>query len=116
MRQLHAGEMSPGLRAEEQGEVSEWLYTKTEDLFEQLRQALLAAEQRIPLLKDVVVLSAESAPGRQSIFAGYRIDSPRLHTSPPGGALEWQAAVLRYLQGLGLLESDLSSQSNAGGG
>jgi len=114
VRQLHAGETSPGLRAGEQGEVGEWLYAAPEELFEQLRQALLAAEQRLPLLKDVVVLSAESNPGRQSIFAGYRIDSPRLHNSPPSGALEWRPAVLRYLQGLGLLESDLSSHPTPG--
>jgi energy-coupling factor transporter ATP-binding protein EcfA2 len=92
-----------------EGKVREWVYTDENELFDSLHQALLAAEEGFPLLDGVVVLTAESASSRLSKFSGLVADSPRLRDSPTQGRLYWQRAVLRYLQGYGLLESSLSN-------
>jgi hypothetical protein len=105
---LHPGDPQAGLLAREPGIIQEWNYTSESELFNGLRQALLAAEEFSPNLEDVVVISAESALSRLSKFAGLVIDTPSLSAMPSPGRLNWQAAVLRYLQGFGLLESSLS--------
>jgi hypothetical protein len=96
------------LRADEPGFFREWLYSSEVELLDSLRQALHASEELSPRLENVVVISAESSPVRMSKFAGLVFDSPRLGAAPSPGGLKWQAAVLRYLQGFGLLESQLS--------
>jgi hypothetical protein len=108
VRQLHPGELAPGLRGGEPGTFREWLYSSEAELLDSLRQALHAGEELSPRLENVVVISAESSPVRMSKFAGLVFDSPRLRADPSPGRLKWQAAVLRYLQGFGLLESQLT--------
>ncbi len=110
LRRLHPGYSPPGQAATPDGTVREWIYSDDASLLDSLHQALLAAEERIPLLEGVVVLTAESVPARLSKFSGLVVDSPRLRASPTSGRLNWQTAVLRYLQGYGLLESALSDQ------
>jgi len=109
MRSLHPGRSQPDQPAAPGGTVREWIYTDESRLFDSLRQALLAAEESYPLLDGVVVLTAESASSRLSKFSGMVIDSPRLRVSPSPGRLGWQEAVLRCLQGYGLLERSLSN-------
>jgi energy-coupling factor transporter ATP-binding protein EcfA2 len=108
VRQLHPGNLLPGLRAGESGAFREWLYSNEAELLDSLRLALHAGEELSPRLENVVVISAESSPVRMSKFAGLVFDSPRLRAAPSPGRLKWQAAVLRYLQGFGLLERQLS--------
>lgn len=108
VRKLHPGEPRAGLLANKEGIVREWNYSSESELVSGLHQALLSAEESLPDLEDVVIISAESAPIQQSKFAGMVFDTPRLRASPAPGRLSWQAAVLRYLQGFGLLESSLS--------
>jgi hypothetical protein len=108
VRQLHSGDTVPGLHAAEPGSYREWVYSCERELLDSLHQALLAGEELSPRLENVVVISAENASSRMSKFAGLVFDSPGLRTAPSPGRLNWQVAVLRYLQGFGLLESQLS--------
>jgi hypothetical protein len=78
-------------------------------MFAQVRLALLAAEQISPGLEEAVVLSAEANPSRLSKFAGFVFETLSLAADAPQAGLPWRSAVLRYLQGLGLPESDLSA-------
>lgn len=105
--QPHAAEVD--WQADQRGAVREWVYSSEKELFDHLRDALLAAEELSPGLKEVVVITAETNPSRMSKFSGLVIDSPRLRVAAPDGGLSWRSAVLRYLQGFGLLESDLSA-------
>ncbi len=97
----------PSARGE--GLLREWTYATDAELSDHLRSALLDAEEFSPGLKDITVLTAETTPSRRSRFAGFVIDSPHLRAGQQAGGLHWQEACLRYLQGFGLLESDLSS-------
>jgi hypothetical protein len=108
IRQLHPGNLAPGLLVGEPGSFKEWIYSNERELLDSLRQALLAGEELSPRLENVVVISAENSPSRMSKFAGLVFDSPRLRRTSSPGRLNWQAAVLRYLQRFGLLESQLS--------
>ncbi len=114
LHRLHPGYTPPDQLASLDGTVREWSYSDEAGMFEGLRRALLAAEERCPLLEGVVVLTAESTPSRLSRFSGLVVDSPHLRASPMPGRLNWQTAVLRYLQGYGLLESALSGQPAPG--
>ncbi len=108
VRRFHPGATLLGLHAGEEAALGEWLYHSESEMVEGVRQALLKAEDFAPEMKDVVILTAEAVPARQSKLAGLTFDSPRLRAAPSPGRLDWQVAVLRYLQGFGLLESDLS--------
>lgn len=108
VRRFHPGVMLPGLHAGDKATLGEWLYHSESEMVEGVRQALLKAEEFAPEMKDVVLLTAEVTPPRQSKLAGLTFDSLRLRAESSAGRLDWQAAVLRYLQGFGLLESDLS--------
>lgn len=111
VRRFHPGETLPGPHAGDKATLGEWLYRSEGELLEGVHQALLKAEDFAPDMKDVVVLTAEIAPAGQSKLAGLTLDSPRLRAASTPGRLDWQTAVLRYLQGFGLLESDLSGQA-----
>lgn len=111
VRRFHPGVTLPGLHAGDKATLDKWLYHSEDQMLEGVRQALLKAEDFAPEMKDVVVLTAEAAPARQSKLAGLTFDSPRLRLAASPGRLDWQAAVLRYLQGFGLRESDLSDHS-----
>jgi len=109
VQQLRSYGLLATQEVEQQGAVREWLYSSEAELFDHLQSALQAAEEQFPGLKDVVVITAETNPGRLSKLAGLVIDSPCLVKAAPERGLNWQSAVLRSLQGFGLLESDLSA-------
>jgi hypothetical protein len=109
-RRLHPGNTLPGLRYGEPAILGERLYTSEGEMLEGLRQAILQAEEFLPEMRDIVVITGETAPIRLSKFAGLTFDSPRLSACSTPGRINWQGAVLRYLQGFGLLESELSEE------
>lgn len=93
------GESMPSANEELAGKgvVREWLYTSDDDLYQNLKDALVNAESYSDELSEIVVVTAELKPVEKSRLNGMVFDTPALQKLSGRTPSEWRNAVLRYL-------------------
>ena len=91
-----------------EGSVKEWVFNSESELFNQIHQAVTAAEQVSSKLNGFVVLSAENVLVQQSKLNGFIFDAPGLSASGEPGQVAWQKGLLQYLRRFGFIIDQLS--------
>ncbi len=106
---LDAPEVNELLAGE--GVVREYLYSSDDRVYEQIRNALIEAENYsndLHKLKNIVVISAQNPPVNNHKINGLIFNTPSLEKSSQKGKLEWQEAVLYYLNSYSFPKTQLS--------
>jgi hypothetical protein len=109
VRKLHpeAPQVNPLLASK--GVVQEWLYASEDELYEALREALLALEEYAPDFNKIVVLSADIGTSSKHALDGLVFDTPTVRDSPATIPLPWRQAVINFLEPYGFRGKLLSS-------
>jgi hypothetical protein len=108
VRKLHpeAPQVNPLLASK--GVVQEWPYASGDELYETLREALLALEAYSPDFKQVAVLSADIGTSYKHALDGLVFDTPAVQSLPGTIPLPWRQAVVNFLEPYGFRVNLLS--------